>query len=210
MIFSIRLQFDRIAENKFKGNIILVLLCFFCSPAWGQDTLFFRDGSFATGKIQQAGFRKITYMQYNVSGDSVLVKEKSSRLDSIFFKSGLHYRKGVSEASLLPDENLQRFGYYWQGRYFGNKQTEFPKSLIAVNYLAGLGVIGLPYTMYKAGKLPPASEIPTPQTLLMKSNKDFARGYSDGVKRTNLNAFLPVYLSGLLTSFLAIALFYPR
>ena len=210
MTFTALHRFDQKAESKFKGNVLAILLCFLGSLACGQDTLFFRDGSYATGKIRQAGYRKITYMQYNASGDSALVKEKSSRLDSIYFKSGLHYRKGISEANLLPDENLQRFGYYWQGRYFGNKRTEFPKSLIAANYLAGLAVIGLPYTMYKAGKLPPASEIPTPQTLLMKSSKDFARGYSDEVKRTNLNAFLPVYLSGLLTSILAIALFYPR
>lgn len=209
-LFLLRIQSFLNTLLNCRELIFSLLMVASIFPAGAQDTLYFRDGTFATGKIRNPGFRKFTYMQYNEAGDSLLKKEKSAQLDSICFQSGLHFRVGTGDSRMLTDENLRRFAFYWQGRQFGNKRTVFSKAQIAANFLAGLTLVGLPYTMYVAGKLPPPSEIPTDQTKLMNTNKDFAKGFSEGVKRTNMNAFFPIYLSGVLTTLLGFALLLPR
>lgn len=180
------------------------------SAAKAQDTLFFRDGTFSVARVDDIRFNKISFIQYAESGDSVRRTEKASRLDSISFKNGLIFRKGLSEDySDLPVQ-WKPFASYWDGRRFGEKKTDFTKSFMASSYLSGLLVLGLPYTLYRSARNPKLQELPTKEAYRFRDDKDFAKGYRNGVKRTHFNATLPMYSAGLITTLLVLAFILPH
>jgi hypothetical protein len=210
-------------ENKnliFASDIFIFMLryarliCFILfsaiSAVKAQDTLFFRDGTYSLGRVEDVHFRKITFMQYGDSGDSTRRTEKASRLDSVVFKSGLVYRKGFAEdTSLLPNQ-WKRFSSFWDGRRYGEKKTDFTRSFMASSYLSGLVVLGLPYTLYRSARNPELQELPTREAYRFRDDKDFAKGYRNGVKRTHFNAAIPMYSAGLITTLLILAMIIPH
>jgi hypothetical protein len=178
--------------------------------AFGQDTLFFRDGTYSVARVTEISFRKIRFMQYAESGDSARRSEKAAKLDSVIFKNGYVFRKGMSEDYTELPVSWKRFASYWDGRRFGEVKTSFPRSFIAANYFAGLIVIGLPYTLYKSSRNPRLQELPTKEAYRFRDDKDFAKGYKNGVKRTHLNATMPLYGAGLVSTLLGLAIFMPK
>ena len=189
---------------------LMLLFCFAnLGNAQAQDTLFFRDGTFATGTIKDLGFKKFSYLQLDESGKTALKKEKSSRLDSVYFQSGLKYRKGFVGSDQLP-ESWRSFASYWEGRLSGETKTAFSKKEIGLSYLCGATVLGIPYIIYKASYKPGMRELPTAEAIRYRDNPDFALGYRRGVRRTNLNALLPVYFAGVVSSLLVVAILVPR
>jgi hypothetical protein len=213
----------RLLENKnliFASDIFFfmlryaLLICFILlsgMPAVkAQDTLFFRDGTYSVGRVEDVQFRKITFMQFGESGDSIRRTEKASRLDSVFFKQGLVFRKGFSEDTNLLPNQWKRFASFWDGRRFGEKKTDFTKSFMASSYLSGLVVLGLPYTLYRSARNPELQELPTREAYRFRGDKDFAKGYRNGVKRTHFNATIPMYSAGLITTLLILALIIPH
>lgn len=175
-----------------------------------QDTLFFRDGSYSVGRVDAIRFRKISFMQFSESGDSVRRSEKSSRLDSVYFRNGNIFRKGLSEDYSQLPADWKRFASYWDGRRFGEKKTDFTRSFMATSYLSGLVVLGLPYTVYRSARNPKLQELPTKEAYRFRDDQDFAKGYRNGVKRTHFNATLPMYSAGLITTLLVLALIMPH
>jgi hypothetical protein len=179
--------------------------------AGAQDTLHFRDGTFAVGTIRELNDKKVCFLQQNEStGAELMKKERSAMLDSVKFRSGLVYRKGMAAPEMLA-EDWKRFAAYWEGRRLGEKKTDFTKTEIGLNYLGGVLVLGLPYPIYKAAFYKPGTgELSAEEAKKYLENPDFARGYQKGVRSTNMNALFPVYLAGVVSSLLLYFVFVPQ
>jgi hypothetical protein len=189
----------------------IAALAFICLSQllYGQDTLFFKDGSYAIGKVKELSFKKVKYLQISESGDTVEKSERASNLDSLFFHGRNQYRKGVFNPDNLPAD-WYAFAAYWEGRICGEKGTTFSKSQIAASYVSGLLVVGLPYSLYKASHSAAAEDLPTIQANRYRNDSNFATGYKKGVKRTHLQAMLPLYLAGVISSLLGVAILVPQ
>lgn len=185
-------------------SFFFFLISFFVATA--QDTLFFRDGTYSVARVTQITFSRLKFIQFAESGDSAERSEKASGLDSVIFKGGRIFRKGFSEDLDLIPADWRRFASYWDGRKSGEVKTSFPRSYIAANFLAGLAVIGLPYTLYKSFRKPDLRELPTREARRYRDDKDFARGFRKGFNRTNTQAAVPVFCAGLLTTILGFSM----
>jgi hypothetical protein len=188
---------------------LIVLFYIGLREVQAQDTLYFRDNSFAIARLKSAGFRKISYLLLTESGDSLLKTEKSVRLDSIHFRNGSVYHRGRSFFGTgLPE--ISAYASYWEGVQAGRLCPSFNKSQIAWNYLAGIGIFGLPITLHQALRRPREKELSDRESLRIQMDSAYAKGFRKGMNQTRLTALLPVYLAGTVSSMLGLAVFFPR
>jgi hypothetical protein len=174
-----------------------------------QDTLFFRNGTFSVGNVLELGFTRFTCEEWLEGGGKDTITIKSAQIDSVHFFNGHRYRKGKKEYSGLATEWLA-FEAYWEGRCLGEKQSDVSKIRMLTNYLSGLTVIGLPFSLHQALRKPDLNKMSEAEALRYRQSDAFAAGYRKGLKNANLNALLPIYFSGVISSMLGAALFWKK
>jgi hypothetical protein len=178
-------------------------------PLKAQDTLFFRDGTFSIARLKKIDVKEVRFQEINEQGDSSLQKEKSERIDSICFANGSCYRKGkTGKGNLRPEaEALQS---YWEGRNFGYKNNEFPRSVMMKSYISGLLIAGIPYPIYQSLKEPEVTALPTAAATRFRSDKAYADGYRKAVRKARLQSSMSMYFAGLISSLLVLSLLMPH
>ena len=177
--------------------------------ARAQDTLFFRDGSYSVGRLPLPVGKQIHFVQLAENGDSAVKTEKLASLDSVHFQNGQRFVKGKCDSATVPDAWLPVASFF-SGKKAGEKNTSITKAFVATGYLSGLLVAGLPFSLYQATKPPSLEQMHAGEARLYHQNKDFASGYRKGMNQTRLKAILPIYLAGLLTGMLGLAVLLPR
>jgi hypothetical protein len=189
--------------------LFLLLFASISFTASAQDTLFFRDGSYAVGSVVDLGITKFTYLQIDEKGNKLMKAEKAIKLDSVHFGSGIKYTKGAS-APIQLNDTWKSFASYWHGRQLGALQTSFTKTQIGLHYLGGVLILGLPFTLYKATAKPKLMVLTAEDSVKYQQDSHFERGYRRGARGTMLTALLPVYMAGVLTTFLSYTLLVPQ
>lgn len=181
----------------------------FSFQAIAQDTLFFRDGTFAVARLKSLRANKIVYLLLKESGDSLPRTERAVQLDSIRFRNRTVLRIGFAySAPQFPE--ISEFAAYWEGRKAGMLCSQFKKAHIGLNFLSGLCIVGLPYTIHQVYRKPKDNELSDTEVQRMRSDPNYAKGFRSGMRQTRLAALLPVYLAGSISSMLGFAVFFPR
>lgn len=200
-----------ITSRKILKAALFSFICFLSGwqEVLSQDTLYFRDNSYAIARLKRLGFKKISYLLLTESGDSAVKTDQSSRLDSIHFQNGSVFKQGQAFSGTgLPE--VSAYAAFWEGMRDGQRFPSFRKSQIAWNYIAGISVVGLPFTLTQALRKVPSKNLPEPIYQRTLTDPAYSKGFRNGLNKTRLTVLLPVYLAGTLSTILGLAVFSPR
>lgn len=86
---------------------LLSLFCLLCSLAFAQDTLFYANGKYVTGQVEEIGSEQVRYRTRSGDG-SVLVVAEKSELERIKLQGGQEFNVAMAVAEKAPSAEFMK------------------------------------------------------------------------------------------------------